>query len=211
MALVLLVSGTYGWFLFDGEMQTGDHIDLDYSNGVNRLDIESHEYYMEVWFLDEATGEYVLQDSDQPMVFTGIVPNGVVRFKVRFKNYSAVPVTGNLSLRGVQFTANNENDPIDNPLDMFFVSVSAGFGYTNREQLDVRIPSNQFIRFSDVAGPTQTLLLYRSLPIPVNDKLQQGTTEDDYAELNCYIWLDSRADNRFQGVKLTVEKIVFVI
>ncbi len=216
----LLFYETFAWFL------TKDHVDevskvyMRYNNGDTVLLVEPRDFNMEIWYFDKTGNKYIKwNSSDGHFTVNGLVPNEVIRFKIRLTNFGELPKAGHLSLRGIQFdrqahAASEYTDKYGegfDPLEMFYVSLMPGDGYVTHPNPEFTIPDSRFVCLADGTESEggRALTLYSAVQIPVCNT-EDALDYNDYVELEGYIWLDSRAENEYQNVSLTIDSFAFV-
>lgn len=207
--LILFVSAAQAWILTKEPLYVR-HIAVDYGSGSGgSLSIAAfRSVTMEVLFEDPATGEYLPQAEDTPALFSGLVPNASVKFRLRIRNSSDQYQRASLSLGGIRDGAGTEAPSL---IRKMYVDLTAGDGYRDGSARDVNaeIPEPVFRCLGDglpddSSPGALTLPLYGSLLIP-------PTGETGYVELQGFFWLDHGAGPEYMETGMTAEYFRLVV
>lgn len=194
-AVILLVSVTYAWILDSGYTNVR-FIKVDFTGrekDSGRLDIVSAEVSVELVYQD-GSGNYVVKaNDDTPLVFTGLLPNDMFPFKIRFYNQTGESQNVSLTIDGIT---------TDTPelLQQLYVGTTGGTGYADATDANVVKPANQFLCLSEAQERSNGVFdmkLYPSLIIP-------PTAAGGYVEVNCFFWLNRDATIELAGKTLSI-------
>lgn len=219
IALIFVMATTsFAWF-FEDTVLVGKTLDLRYKFGI----IDPEELSCELWIPDGEDGYKKVTDFGEVLKY-GIVPNQTANFKIRLYNKSSQPQKASLALSNIKITIDPVPmlEPAAAPplvseqeykecckalLDgMFFGCRSVGGVYNKG---NVQRPGNVYIRFSDAsydsANGTYTLTIMDNIYFPPTQEFEDPALEDEYAELNCYIYFDRNAGEGINLMEMTMD------
>lgn len=215
--ILLLVSITTAW-MFEREIQQFRFVMIDYED-KNALRISSNQVNSSFWYLNETTGQYVQGLDDQIVQLKEIIPNDMLQFRLRFQNTTGESKPIALILTDISVVKTDEsgnetavsNEVIEEMLGNMYVGFKGGVGYVDSEDIDVVMPDEKFLCFTDEKYSTSTgtgkytLKVYQNLIIP-------PTGETNYVELNGFLWLDrDAAYDNLSGLTFKMEHIKIIL
>lgn len=191
---LLCATVTFCWIL-DTTIPVYRYVDVNFL-GDNELSIFTEDMDVTVYIMNE-DGEYV--ETEDGLTIGNIVPNQTVPFKIRFKNNASYSQVVSISLSEID-AENSEGEEDTRIFDKMFVGTAGTKGYAGSGATP---PDAVFKKMSDgivksTATGKYTVVLFRSVEIP------PSTSTSEYIELNGYFWLDSDADNSYQGISVHI-------